>query len=313
MSDSPVDPHLLKKQRRRDESLPDSPIADSDLPHAPMDCDSSKQLKPQASYKDLVTGSSDVHSAEEFLPLDDDDIDLLEDDVSIGESEGIPFIVFSDRVQSLALKSMDYTLVVKVLGHGFVERSPPSPPEPPVPPQDLYGPWMLVEKRKRRQQKQPVALQSMDSDFHVESSRFNPIFVDSNDDDNQVNTVDSSPIPVEVPSESTGKAGVQIRKPPIFPLGTRKSNMPGPRHLDVSMSSSRGARSRAPTSILNPKKHAALSIPILAGPTAGAVSSPATNRSSSFADMVPASNLSTVAAIQGNNNAAANGPGTMSE
>ncbi|KAL4298357.1 hypothetical protein GQ457_12G026760 [Hibiscus cannabinus] len=81
-----------------------------------MDCDSSKQPKPQASYKDMVTGSSDVHSAEELLPLDDDDIDLLEDDVSIDESEGIPFIVFSDRVQSLALKSMDYTLVVKVLG-----------------------------------------------------------------------------------------------------------------------------------------------------------------------------------------------------
>ncbi|KAL4282935.1 hypothetical protein GQ457_16G012150 [Hibiscus cannabinus] len=406
MSDPHVDPRLPKKQRWRDESLSDPPIADSDLPHAPMDCDSSKQPKPQASYKDMVTGSSDVHFAEELLPLDDDDIDLLEDDVSIVESEGIHFIVFSDRVQSLALKSMDYTLVVKVLGRrvgynvlqnriysiwklidiendyflvkfsartdyirvmsdgpwmifghyltvepwsmdfnphqtkpcrilawvrlpGLPITCPPAAPEPhvaSVPPQDTYGPWMLVEKRQHRQQKKPVALQSIDSDFHVESSRFNPIFLDSNDDDNQVNIVDISPIPVEVPSKSTGiqrtptvmisargkenspinsksskskgKAGVQIHKPPIVPLGTRKSNMPEPRNLDVSMSSSRGARSRAPTSILNPKKHPALSIPILAGPTAGVVSSPATNRSSTSADMVSVSNLSIVAAIQ---------------
>ncbi|KAK8601145.1 hypothetical protein V6N12_050987 [Hibiscus sabdariffa] len=78
-----------------------------------MDSDNSDQAKPHASYKDMVTGFSEEHFQEEILSFDNDDIDLLEDDISVGESEGIPFIVFSERVQALALKSMDYTLVVK--------------------------------------------------------------------------------------------------------------------------------------------------------------------------------------------------------
>ncbi|KAL4332931.1 hypothetical protein GQ457_07G004560 [Hibiscus cannabinus] len=57
------------------------------------------------------------------LTLDDhgvafveDDIELLEEDISLGVSVGIPTIDFSDRVQHLAIKIMDLTLVVKVLG-----------------------------------------------------------------------------------------------------------------------------------------------------------------------------------------------------
>ncbi|KAK8498254.1 hypothetical protein V6N12_000523 [Hibiscus sabdariffa] len=73
------------------------------------------QIDPP-SYRDKVIGSSSPPRDDDLLPLKDDDIELLEDDVMVGETEGILSIVFSDRVQSLALKSMDFTLVIKILG-----------------------------------------------------------------------------------------------------------------------------------------------------------------------------------------------------
>ncbi|KAE8692779.1 hypothetical protein F3Y22_tig00110831pilonHSYRG00755 [Hibiscus syriacus] len=68
-----------KRQRRRDEALPDTtpPLTSS---------------------------------------MDYDDIDLFDDNVEVGESNGIPFINFSDRVQNLAINSMDLTILVKILG-----------------------------------------------------------------------------------------------------------------------------------------------------------------------------------------------------
>ncbi|KAK9042088.1 hypothetical protein V6N11_017167 [Hibiscus sabdariffa] len=68
------------------------------------------------SYKDKLTGGSDRAIDDDLVSLDDDDIDLLEDDVQTGEADGIPFIIFSDRVKDLAIKSMEFTLVLKVLG-----------------------------------------------------------------------------------------------------------------------------------------------------------------------------------------------------
>ncbi|KAL4303837.1 hypothetical protein GQ457_10G008500 [Hibiscus cannabinus] len=57
-----------------------------------------------------------MRTEEDLYPLDDDDIDILEEDVYFGEVDGIPSINFSDRIQQLSLKSLDLTLVVKVLG-----------------------------------------------------------------------------------------------------------------------------------------------------------------------------------------------------
>ncbi|KAK8556578.1 hypothetical protein V6N12_002976 [Hibiscus sabdariffa] len=115
MVDPPDDSRLPKKQRRRDETP--SEIHSHDHPPATtIECDNSIIPKPAASYRDMVIGSSDAQPDEELVSLDDDYIDLLEDDGQVGESEGIPFIDISKRVQSLALKSMKFTLVVKVLG-----------------------------------------------------------------------------------------------------------------------------------------------------------------------------------------------------
>ncbi|KAL4311775.1 hypothetical protein GQ457_01G012460 [Hibiscus cannabinus] len=113
---NPVNPRLLKKQRRRDESPPDPPPLPSASLPSRMDCDEIVATRNHVSYKDIVAGSHMTLQDSDFVDLDDDDIELLEDDITLGTVNGVPTIDFSDRVQYLALKSMDLTLVVKVLG-----------------------------------------------------------------------------------------------------------------------------------------------------------------------------------------------------
>ncbi|KAE8676960.1 hypothetical protein F3Y22_tig00111566pilonHSYRG00207 [Hibiscus syriacus] len=60
--------------------------------------------------------SCDPWPGEDLVSLEDEDFDLLEEDVCIGEYEGIPFINFSERIQALTLKNIEQTLVIKVLG-----------------------------------------------------------------------------------------------------------------------------------------------------------------------------------------------------
>ncbi|KAL4326023.1 hypothetical protein GQ457_11G031720 [Hibiscus cannabinus] len=105
------DSRLPKKQRRRDEAPPDSLVPDFS---SGMDCDNLGPKPP--SYKDMLTGNSDSVVDDDLISLGDDDFDLHDDDIQTGESEGIPFINFSDRVKDLAIKSMDFTLVLKILG-----------------------------------------------------------------------------------------------------------------------------------------------------------------------------------------------------
>ncbi|KAL4312880.1 hypothetical protein GQ457_01G005440 [Hibiscus cannabinus] len=105
MNSESSDPRLPKKQRRRDEDPPDSE----------MECDVLSNQRPLLSYKDIVAGGNGPSPIDNNLGFDDD-IELLEDDITISNSNGIPSIVFSERVQQLAIKSMDLALVVKVLG-----------------------------------------------------------------------------------------------------------------------------------------------------------------------------------------------------
>ncbi|KAK9008943.1 hypothetical protein V6N11_080419 [Hibiscus sabdariffa] len=84
-----------------------------------MDHDSTpagESLKPTASYKDGVMGGSDSHPGEDLIPIEDDDIELLDEDVRVGVTDGIPFIDFSPRVHDLAVKSFEFMLVLKILG-----------------------------------------------------------------------------------------------------------------------------------------------------------------------------------------------------
>ncbi|KAL4271513.1 hypothetical protein GQ457_13G016790 [Hibiscus cannabinus] len=84
-----------------------------------MECDNPNLVVPglnPVTYKDMLTGGSANVPDDDLISLDDDDIDLLDDDVRTREMDGVPFIDFSDRVKDLAVKSMDFTLVLKVLG-----------------------------------------------------------------------------------------------------------------------------------------------------------------------------------------------------
>ncbi|KAK8524980.1 hypothetical protein V6N12_029830 [Hibiscus sabdariffa] len=85
------DPRFTKKPRRRDDTpvIPDNSFPSlhslpSPLPPATTDdvrSDTPASNPNPISYKDKVTGSHDMDTEEDLYPLDDDDIDLLEDDV----------------------------------------------------------------------------------------------------------------------------------------------------------------------------------------------------------------------------------------
>ncbi|KAK8486076.1 hypothetical protein V6N11_050222 [Hibiscus sabdariffa] len=113
MSSPSDDSRLPKKQRLRDEAPPDAFDPPFLRDSASMDCDNHDPILPSISYKDKLTGGSDSTKDDDLLSLDDDDIDLLEEDIETGVADGIPFIIFSDRVQELAIKSMDFTLDLK--------------------------------------------------------------------------------------------------------------------------------------------------------------------------------------------------------
>ncbi|KAK8496564.1 hypothetical protein V6N12_058123 [Hibiscus sabdariffa] len=97
---------------------PPDALTTGEIPASDMDCEDPASHRPLLSYKDVVSGGNNSPPTDNNLDLDDDDdIELLEDDVLVGDSNGIPSIIFSERVQQLAIKSMNLALVVKVLGH----------------------------------------------------------------------------------------------------------------------------------------------------------------------------------------------------
>ncbi|KAL4283892.1 hypothetical protein GQ457_16G016480 [Hibiscus cannabinus] len=57
----------------------------------------------------------DPSYVEDLFTINDDDIDLLDKEVHFDELDEIPFIIFSECVQFLTLKSMDLITVVKAL------------------------------------------------------------------------------------------------------------------------------------------------------------------------------------------------------
>ncbi|KAK8567407.1 hypothetical protein V6N12_005997 [Hibiscus sabdariffa] len=315
-----------------------------------MDCDSNlppSVLQPAISYKDVVAGDLNHVDNEDLIPLDDDDIELTEQNVRVGITDGIPFINFSARVQEQASKSMEFTLVLKILGrkvgystlyNRLLSIWKPSKPiklidiennyflvkfssrldyvdaltdgqhqdetrmdADPTPtrvsavtvPSEPYGPWMLVENRRRRSAKAPIVPASSVTDGPSHSSRYNPIYVENDTISEPPNIVDAS-VRNQVPKGITSKTP----QTDLAPLLTNTSNVdhalvpaatievPKPVHKDTAMprkssplvlaprnsniivrkaSSNVASGSRAPKkngqlSNLNPEKHTALQL-----------------------------------------------------
>ncbi|KAL4369386.1 hypothetical protein GQ457_05G024870 [Hibiscus cannabinus] len=68
------------------------------------------------SYKDTLLGDQNGVNPTDADFLDEEDIDLLDGDVTRGMEDGLVTIDFSDRVHALAVKSLDQTIVIKILG-----------------------------------------------------------------------------------------------------------------------------------------------------------------------------------------------------
>ncbi|KAK8556925.1 hypothetical protein V6N12_003314 [Hibiscus sabdariffa] len=100
-----VNPHSSRKHRRLDDSLSDG---GDTRPVGPS-------LPP--SYKESLMKDSESTFCDADAFFDDEDVEILEGDVSRSLVDSIISIDFSDRVRSLAEKSLDQTLVVKLLGH----------------------------------------------------------------------------------------------------------------------------------------------------------------------------------------------------
>ncbi|KAK8511941.1 hypothetical protein V6N12_074630 [Hibiscus sabdariffa] len=103
-----------RKHRRFDKEPPDrgGPGNRPSQPDVVVDADG---IMVTPSYKDsLLHGSGTVPGGEEFDA--DDDIDILEGEVIRSTIDGLISIEFSDRIKKLAAKSLDQTLVIKLLG-----------------------------------------------------------------------------------------------------------------------------------------------------------------------------------------------------
>ncbi|KAK8502025.1 hypothetical protein V6N12_003374 [Hibiscus sabdariffa] len=180
--DSPLNP---RKHRRLDDEPPDSsdPRGESD--------------------KALPTIPKPVDAQEEEV-LDEDEIEILDGDVQKAVIDGIINIEFSERIQDLAIKSLDQTILVKLLGQRIGYNTLRSklydlwkPSQAfrlmdiendyflvPIKSRsdflhavtgDAYGPWMVVERRQRCTPVKQVPPKVNHATSNVVASRFNPI------------------------------------------------------------------------------------------------------------------------------------------
>ncbi|KAK8561554.1 hypothetical protein V6N12_048620 [Hibiscus sabdariffa] len=173
------------------------------------------------SYKDKLLASNPPLQVGSNAFSDAEDVTLVDGDVTRSTVDGLISIVFSERVQALAVKNFDLTVVVKLLGRriGYntlrqrlldlwkpteafrlmdiendyylvtfnataVDTTTSVPPKINSPPManEAFGPWMKVERRQRRVVRKETSITHDDSEFVVAKSRFNPIFEDDTTD-----------------------------------------------------------------------------------------------------------------------------------
>ncbi|KAK8533101.1 hypothetical protein V6N12_076382 [Hibiscus sabdariffa] len=103
------------------------------------------------SYKDSFLGDIKTSNAADVEIIEEEDIVLLDNDVTRSMVDGIIAIEFSDRVQSLVVKSLANTVVLKLLGRHIVSPPPTQQAVNSIPQTtESYGPWMMVEWRTRK-------------------------------------------------------------------------------------------------------------------------------------------------------------------
>ncbi|KAK9015264.1 hypothetical protein V6N11_006380 [Hibiscus sabdariffa] len=116
-ADFPIGPGEQRnhnKKRRQDEDPPDS----GGLPPS----ETTASPAQPSSYKDTLLGDRQHEIPTDDVFLDEEDIDLNEGDVIRGMDNDVITIDFSERVHNLAVKSLDQTVVIKIIGRriGYV-------------------------------------------------------------------------------------------------------------------------------------------------------------------------------------------------
>ncbi|KAK8560312.1 hypothetical protein V6N12_013111 [Hibiscus sabdariffa] len=101
------EPHNHNKKCRQDEDPPDSG-------GRPSPKTTAIPAQP-SSYKDTVLGDRQHENPSDEVFLDEEDIDLTEDDVIRSIDDGVITIDFSEIVHNLAIKSLEQTIVIKIL------------------------------------------------------------------------------------------------------------------------------------------------------------------------------------------------------
>ncbi|KAK9046473.1 hypothetical protein V6N11_052360 [Hibiscus sabdariffa] len=113
-----VDPRNPKKPRRQDDDPPDKGGSFA-APTPSFRQPTEKITAPNASCKDMLMGESNEDPMMDNKPDDDEDIEILEGDVVRTIVDGLISIQFSQRIQTLAEKSLDRTIVLKLLGRNI--------------------------------------------------------------------------------------------------------------------------------------------------------------------------------------------------
>ncbi|KAL4283320.1 hypothetical protein GQ457_16G016290 [Hibiscus cannabinus] len=83
---------------------------------SPLRLTSPVSLHQPISYKDSLMGESNDNPSHGDYLVDDGDIEILDREVTFSIVDGMISIQFFERIQTLATKSMDQTIVLKLLG-----------------------------------------------------------------------------------------------------------------------------------------------------------------------------------------------------
>ncbi|MBA0667730.1 hypothetical protein Goklo_000783 [Gossypium klotzschianum] len=116
---------------------------------------------PVASWKYKLLGrGSSVSVCEEEL-------EFLEGDIMRTTANGVPAINFSERIQQILIRDMATTVVVKLLDLPRKEK--------PVELLKPFGPWVLIERKSRRNPKTNRSLNAKISTKEGVGSRFSAL------------------------------------------------------------------------------------------------------------------------------------------
>ncbi|KAK8648888.1 hypothetical protein V6N13_129630 [Hibiscus sabdariffa] len=107
----------------------------------------------KASYAHMVAKSgSDEERGKSAATLTDEEVVILENDVLVDRRGAIPSIEFSDRVHDQVDRNMQACTKGKEAASGSAGQEGNQCPEPSVPisESNLFGPWMVVDNRRRK-------------------------------------------------------------------------------------------------------------------------------------------------------------------